>query len=76
VIWSSFHWLEAEMMAIKPQVPVFLGATAAQSVLGNALRVTKMRGVWIDSDVAEHVLATVYPSSILRAPDSDSCQQQ
>jgi uracil-DNA glycosylase len=35
-----------------------------------------MRGQWLDSDLAEKVMATVHPSSILRAPDPDMRAQQ
>ena len=59
-------WLEAELAAVKPKVLVCLGATAAQALLGRQFRVTKQRGVPIESDLAPHVLATVHPSSILR----------
>jgi len=69
-------WLDAEIEVVRPRILVFLGATAAQSLLGRDFRVTKMRGKWIPSEFAEKVLATVHPSSILRAPDSESRQKQ
>ena len=59
-------WLEAELAVVKPKVLVALGATAAQSLLGRQFRVTKQRGVPVESDLAPHVVATVHPSSILR----------
>jgi uracil-DNA glycosylase family protein len=59
-------WLDAELEVIKPKVLVALGATAAQSLLGRQFRVTKQRGVPVESDLAPHVVATVHPSSILR----------
>jgi DNA polymerase len=62
-------WLEAELAVLKPEVVVALGATAAQTLLGKDFRVTQRRGELIDSDLARFVLATVHPSSILRAPD-------
>ncbi len=65
-------WLEAELEVIKPQVLVCLGATAAQALLGKSFRVTKMRGEILSSDLAEKVMATVHPSSILRAPDDET----
>ena len=65
-------WLEAELAVVEPRVLVALGATAAQSLLGKQFRVTKQRGVPIESELAPHVLATVHPSSILRAPDEDA----
>lgn len=63
-------WLDAELAALKPEVVVCLGATAAQSLLGRDFRVSEQRGQFISSPLAQHVLATVHPSSILRAPDA------
>ena len=62
-------WLEAELSVLQPRVLVCLGSTAAQALLGRTFRVTLHRGEWIPSPLARHVLATVHPSSILRAPD-------
>src|SRR5690348_14428044 len=62
-------WLEAEIASIHPKVIVCLGATAAQALLGRDFRVTQHRGEIIQSPLAKHVMATVHPSSILRAPD-------
>jgi uracil-DNA glycosylase family protein len=59
-------WLEAELRAVQPKVLVALGATAAQALLGRQFRVTKQRGVPVESDLAPHVIATAHPSSILR----------
>jgi DNA polymerase len=69
-------WLEAEIKAIKPEVVVLLGATAAQGVLGSQFRVTRQRGQWVQSNFAPLVMATVHPSSILRAPDDDSRHEE
>ena len=65
-------WLEAELAIIKPAVVVVLGATAAQAVLGASFRVTEQRGKIFASELAPSVLATVHPSSILRATDDKS----
>jgi len=62
-------WLEAELALVKPAVLVCLGATAAQALLGPSFKVTKSRGKFVESDLAPYVIATVHPSSILRAPD-------
>src|SRR5438067_882095 len=59
-------WLDAELEAVRPRVLVCLGATAAQALLGRDFRVSRQRGVPVESELAEHVLATVHPSSILR----------
>ena len=65
-------WLDAELEVVKPRVLVCLGATAAQALLGRQFRVTKQRGVPVESDIAPHVIATVHPSSILRADTEDA----
>ena len=62
------HWLELELHLVKPDLVVALGATAAQALLGPTFRVTKDRGKVMRSPLAERVVATVHPSSILRAP--------
>jgi DNA polymerase len=65
-------WLEAELEIVKPQVLVCLGATASQALLGRAFRVSQERGKRVKSDLAPYVTATVHPSSILRAPDTET----
>ena len=65
-------WLELELRLVDADVVVALGATAAQALLGRAFRVTRDRGKVVSSPVAPRVVATVHPSSILRAPDEDS----
>src|SRR2546430_2769368 len=69
-------WLEAELAAVQPRVLVCLGATAAQSLLGKQFRVTKERGRWLESDLAEYVTATIHPSAVLRERDSDSRRRE
>jgi len=62
-------WLEAEIETVRPKILVCLGATAAQALFGKNFRVSKQRGQPIPSPLAELVMATVHPSSILRATD-------
>ena len=64
-------WLEAELRAVKPQIVVCLGATAAQSVLGPQFKLMQNRGKVVVSALSEHVVATIHPSAVLRAPDSE-----
>jgi len=64
-------WLRAELDVLHPEVVVALGATAAQALLGPNFRVSRswgevQRGPW-----GTTVVATVHPSSVLRAPDHD-----
>ncbi|TMC35046.1 MAG: uracil-DNA glycosylase, partial [Chloroflexi bacterium] len=65
-------WLESEVEVVKPRIIVLLGATAAQSVMGPAFRVSKQRGEVLSSPFGVPAVATVHPSSILRAVDEES----
>jgi DNA polymerase len=65
-------WLDAELAVVKPKVLVCLGATAAQALLGRQFRVSKQRGVPVESDLAPVVMATVHPSAILRSDDREA----
>jgi uracil-DNA glycosylase family protein len=62
-------WLEAELEVVRPEVVVMLGATAAQALLGRSFRVTQQRGQFVEWPYEPLALATVHPSSILRAPE-------
>ena len=65
-------WLDTEIELVKPSVIVCLGATAAQALIGPSFKVTQHRGEFIPSTLARFVMATVHPSSILRAPDDET----
>lgn len=65
-------WLEAEIAAVGPRTIVCLGATAAQSLLGATFRVSRQRREVMKRSDGRNVVATVHPSSILRAPDEES----
>lgn len=69
---ACYPWLDQEIAVVAPAVIVCLGATAAQALLGKDFRVTQDRGVRLESPLAEAVVATVHPSSILRAPHGAS----
>ncbi len=73
--WSEIAacrpWLDAEIAVVEPRVIVCLGATAAQALLGRDFRVTRRRGEVVDSGYGVPAIATVHPSSILRAEDED-----
>jgi len=78
--WSEIAacrpWLEAELAVVRPEVLVCLGATAAQALLGRDVRVTRDRGRPLESILAPVALATVHPSSILRAPDDETRRRE
>jgi uracil-DNA glycosylase len=65
-------WLDAELDLIDPAIVVLLGATAAQAMLGSKFRVTQQRGQIMTTPLAPYTIATVHPSSVLRAPDDEA----
>jgi DNA polymerase len=65
-------WLDAEIAVVKPRAIVALGATAANALLGPGAKVTRDRAKPFPSPLAPLVTLTVHPSSILRAPDSET----
>ena len=69
-------WLDAEIEAVRPEVIVCMGATAAQALLGKNFSVLQQRGTFVPSDLAPFVIATVHPSSILRAREDRYEQMQ
>jgi DNA polymerase len=69
-------WLEEELRQVKPDALVLLGATAAKALLGASFRITRERGRPLESDLAELVLATAHPSSILRQRSDDERHEE
>lgn len=69
-------WLEAELRLVKPKLVVCLGATAGQTIFGPSFRVTRERGKVLSSPLAQRVVATVHPSSLLRQPDEESRERE
>lgn len=64
-------WLEAEIDAVKPGVVLAMGATASKSLLGSAFKLMANHGTMQESKYAKQVMATVHPSAVLRAPDTE-----
>lgn len=61
-------WLDAELERLRPDVLVCLGAVAAQTLIDKDFKVSQDRGRLMPGPYG-NVLATVHPSSLLRAPD-------
>jgi uracil-DNA glycosylase len=64
-------WLRAELEAVRPAAVVALGATAARSLFGSKVKVTKDRGRPLESDLAPVAAVTIHPSAILRLREHD-----
>ena len=66
---SCRAWLESELVTIRPQAVVCLGATAATSLISPSFRLTEERGRVIPTKWCSQTIATYHPSAILRARD-------
>lgn len=64
-------WLAAELLRVRPEIVVALGAMAAQTLFGNAFRLTRERGALRALDARSRALATWHPSAILRMRGTD-----
>jgi DNA polymerase len=66
-VGACLPWVETELRLVRPEVLVLLGATAAQALAGPDLSVLRSRGRPLGLGLAPFEMATVHPSSILRA---------
>src|SRR5215475_2137730 len=66
------QWYESELAAIKPDLVVAMGATAAQCVLGKITPINRNRGRPLDTPGGPKALVTIHPSYILRQQDDES----
>jgi DNA polymerase len=66
---ACLPWLESELALVRPEVLVLLGATAAQALVGDDVRVTRDHGRPLESELAPLVMATIHPSAVLRSRD-------
>jgi DNA polymerase len=69
-------WLEAELEIVQPKIVVCMGATAAQSVLGKPVLITKERGKFINSNAGFAAFITVHPSAIYRHPSKEEQEKE
>jgi uracil-DNA glycosylase len=65
-------WIEHERELIRPAVTVALGATAARSLIGKIVTISKVRGEPLALADGSECWVTAHPSSILRAPDEQA----
>lgn len=65
-------WIEHERALIRPPITVALGATAARSLVGKVVTISKVRGEPLELADGGECWVTAHPSSILRAPDEEA----
>lgn len=63
-------WLDAELSALRPEVVVCLGSTAARAILGRNVSVAADRGVCEDPGLPYRVVVTFHPSYLLRLQEA------
>jgi DNA polymerase len=68
-------WLAAELLRVRPQAVIGLGAMAAQTLFGNGFRITRERGQWRELAGDVRGMATWHPSAVLRMPEPARRQQ-
>ena len=71
-------WVEQERALVRPPVIVALGATAARSLFGKVVTISRMRGQphsLPDEDGGE-LWVTVHPSFLLRVPEEDRKREE
>lgn len=69
-------WNDIERALVKPDLVVALGATAARSLTGKTLTITKLRGEVLTLDDGTKLIVTIHPSSLLRIKDSEDKKRQ
>jgi DNA polymerase len=69
-------WIEHERELIRPPVTVALGATAARSLIGKTVTISKVRGEPLALDDGGECWVTVHPSYLLRMPDPEKKREE
>lgn len=62
-------WNDIERAIVKPEVVVALGATAARSLTGRPVTISRMRGTPLTLQDGARLLITIHPSALLRMED-------
>jgi DNA polymerase len=69
-------WLEQERALIRPPVTVALGATAARSLTGKTLTISRVRDEPLTLVDGSECWVTVHPSYLLRIPEPDRRREE
>jgi len=69
-------WNDIERALIKPELVVALGATAARSLMGKTVTISKLRGQMLPFENGSKLMVTIHPSSLLRIRDSEDKKRQ
>jgi len=69
-------WNDLERLLLRPQVVVALGATAARSLIGRTVTISRIRGEPIDLHDGARLVVTIHPSALLRTEDEADKRQK
>ena len=69
-------WIEHEHEIIRPPVTVALGATAARSLFGKVMTISRVRGEPLKLANGSECWVTVHPSFLLRIPEEDRRREE
>jgi uracil-DNA glycosylase family protein len=69
-------WNDYEKAIVKPQIVVALGATAARSLMGKVITISKVRGAVLAAPDGSQVVVTIHPSWLLRMDDDAQKQAE
>ena len=69
-------WIERESALVKPEMTIALGATAARSMIGKAVTITKARGAPVPLADGSEGWVTIHPSFLLRIRDRAQAEDE
>ena len=77
--WSEIRacspWLELELAAVRPELVMCLGATAAQLLIGRQARIGELRGHPVEIGDGIPALVSIHPSAVLRAGEERAARR-
>ncbi len=68
-------WLDDERRLVQPSAIIALGVTAARSLTGKTVTISKIRGQALSLADGTRLFVTVHPSSLLRIEDNNDKQK-
>ena len=69
-------WIEHERELIRPPLTVALGATAARSLIGKTVTISRVRGAPLTLADGGECWVTVHPSFLLRIPEQERRREE
>ena len=61
-------YLDSQLEILKPKLILLCGATAMKSFLGNKVKISQIRGQWLEHSSGARLMVIFHPSYLLRNP--------